>query len=403
MVQTEGLPLVSIVTPSLNQGRFIEDTIRSVLAQDYPNIEYIVIDGGSTDQTLDILRRYDARLRWVSEPDSGQSEAINKGFRMAQGEIVAWLNSDDTYLAGAVTKAVAHLRAHPEVAMVYGEGYLMDEAGRVTRRFPSTEPFNLWRLVYFSDYILQQTVFWRRCVFEAVGMLDESLHYGMDWDFWIRVAKRFEVAYMPEFLGNLREYATAKTFAGGLTRFEELAAMMRRHGTRRYPPAYFNYGWDAYQTALCEKIQRDLPWLDRPLPRRLGRTIRRVGANLMFGTLGRLFPPSPYGDGWLADRAYFLLPGWRERRRLRIAGSAVHVPEACLPLNVKVRLNGRHSFRIDITRKGDFAFELPLPPRLPEVPLLEVALRSNRSFVPAAFGGTDHRRLSFQLTELTLA
>jgi glycosyltransferase involved in cell wall biosynthesis len=403
MEQTQGLPLVSIVTPSLNQGRFIEDTIQSVLAQDYPNIEYIVVDGGSTDQTLDVLRRYDGRLRWVSERDGGQSEAINKGFRMARGDIVAWLNSDDTYLAGAVGKVVAHLCSHPRVAMIYGEGYLMDEAGRVSRRFPATEPFNLWRLVHFSDYILQQTVFWRRWVFDSVGMLDESLHYGMDWDFWIRVAKRFEVAYVPEFLGNLREYATAKTFSGGLQRFGELTGIMRRHGNRRYPPAYFNYGWDAYQTALREKIRRDMPWLDRPPLNWLGRKVRGVGANLIFGSVSRLFPPSPYADGWLADRAYFLIPEWRERRCVRIAGTAVHVPARLMPLKVEVTLNGRYWFRFEVTRRSDFALEVPLPPRIPDAPMLEVAMRSNRSFVPAAFGGQDHRRLSFQLNELTLA
>jgi len=403
MEQSRDLPLVSIVTPSFNQGRFIDQTIQSVLGQDYPNLEYIVVDGGSTDETLDVLRRYEGRLRWVSERDGGQSEAINKGFRMARGDIVSWLNSDDTYLAGAVGKAVAYLCSHPEVAMVYGEGYLMDEAGRVTRRFPATEPFSLWRLVYFSDYILQQTVFWRRSVFDAVGMLDESLHYGMDWDFWIRVAKRFEIAYMPEFLGNLREYATAKTFAGGLARFHELTAMIRRHGTRRFPPAYFNYGWDAYQTALREKIRRDLPWLDWPLFRRAGRTLRRLGANLIFGRLSRLFPPSPYADGWPSDRAYFLFPSWRSKTRLRIAGSAAQVPEPLLPLKVEVMLNGRYGFRLDVTRPGDFALEVPLPPGIPDAPMLEVALWATPSFVPAAFGEKDHRRLSFQLAELTLA
>jgi len=402
MEQIESLPLVSIVTPSYNQGRFIEATIQSVLAQDYPNLEYLVVDGGSTDETLDVLRRYEGRIKWVSEPDGGQSEAINKGFRLTRGEIVAWLNSDDTYLAGAVSKAVAHLRAHPEVAMVYGEGYLMDEGGNVTRRFPSTEPFNLWRLVYFSDYILQQTVFWRRSVFDAVGMLDESLHYGMDWDFWIRVAQRFEVAYIPEYLGNLREYAAAKTFAGGMHRFGELRTMMRRHGTRRYPPAYFNYGWDSYQAALHEGIRRHLPSLDRPLLRKVGRKLPRLLANLIFGVLSRMFPPSPYADGWLADRAYFLLPRWRDRRSLHIAGTAVHVPAYLIPLTVRGTLNGRCSFRIDITSRGEFAIEVPLTDRIPDAPLLEVALRSSRSFVPAAYGGIDHRRLSFQLRELTL-
>ena len=173
-------PLVSIITPSFNQGRFIEETIQSVLSQEYPNIEYLVIDGGSTDETLDILRKYEDRLRWISEPDEGQSDAINKGFQLARGEVVAWLNSDDTFLPGAVSKAVNFLVTHPEVMMVYGEGYQIDEQGRVKGRFQATEPFNLWRLIYYSDYILQQTVFMQKQVFKEVGMLDKALHYGID-------------------------------------------------------------------------------------------------------------------------------------------------------------------------------------------------------------------------------
>lgn len=123
-------PLVSIVTPSYNQGRYIEKTIRSVLNQDYPDLEYIVVDGGSTDHTLDILRKYEGRIRWVSERDGGQSEAVNKGFRMSRGEILGWLNSDDTYCPGAVRQAVTFLMEHPSVAMVYGDGYEIDEQGK---------------------------------------------------------------------------------------------------------------------------------------------------------------------------------------------------------------------------------------------------------------------------------
>ncbi|HLA97025.1 MAG TPA: glycosyltransferase family 2 protein, partial [Anaerolineales bacterium] len=133
-------PLVSIVTPSFNQGRFLEETIQSVLAQDYPRIEYLIVDGGSTDGSLEIIRRYADRLGWwVSEPDRGQTEALNKGFARARGEIFAWLNSDDTYLPQAVSEAVAYLQAHPEAGMVYGDANLVDEHGRVIGKFPARQ------------------------------------------------------------------------------------------------------------------------------------------------------------------------------------------------------------------------------------------------------------------------
>ena len=127
-------PLVSIVTPSYNHGRYIEETIQSVLNQDYPNLEYLVIDGGSSDNTVEILKKYEGRLTWISEKDRGQADAINKGFRMANGEILAWLNSDDTYLPGAVQHSVRYLEAHSEVAMLYGEGYHIDAEGEFIER-----------------------------------------------------------------------------------------------------------------------------------------------------------------------------------------------------------------------------------------------------------------------------
>lgn len=179
---------MTIVTPSYNQGEFIRATIESVLAQDYPRLEYIIMDGGSTDQTAAIVGEYAGRLTWISEKDRGQAHAINKGFAMATGEIVAWLNSDDILLPGAVARAVnAFAAAPPGVGAIYGEGYLLDREGRITRRFPATEPFNLWKLTYLSDYILQQSVFFRRAAIEEIGWLDENLHYALDWDLLIRL------------------------------------------------------------------------------------------------------------------------------------------------------------------------------------------------------------------------
>ena len=195
-------PTVTVVTPSLNQGRFIRHAIESVLSQDYPNLEYIVVDGASTDRTVEILESYGDRLQFVSERDSGQSHAINKGLRMARGEVVAWLNSDDVILPGAVRKAAEALALDPGLGMVHGEGYRIDEEGRTLSRFQYTEPFNLWRLIYFGDTILQQTAFMRKSAVEAVGYLDESLHWGMDWDLFIRLGKRFRVQYLSAVLSG---------------------------------------------------------------------------------------------------------------------------------------------------------------------------------------------------------
>ena len=182
-------PLVSIVTPSYNQGPFIRATIESVLSQDYPDIEYIIMDGGSTDETASVVKDYSSRLTWISEKDRGQSHAINKGFQMAKGSVVAWMNSDDVYLPGAVSRGTAELVANPRFGAVYGEGYLIDRVGKITKRFPVTEPFNLWKLVHLSDYILQQTVFFRCSVFDDIGWVDEDLHYVMDWDLLIRIGE----------------------------------------------------------------------------------------------------------------------------------------------------------------------------------------------------------------------
>lgn len=170
-------PLVTVVTPSYNQGQYIRATIESVLSQDYPNLEYIIMDGGSTDATASVVKDYASRLTFIAEKDRGQSHAINKGFQIARGTVVSWLNSDDLYLPGAICKAVEAFERNPAAGAVYGEGYLIDSEGQTTSRFPHTEAFNLWKLVYLSDYILQQTVYFRKDVLDEIGCLDEDLHY----------------------------------------------------------------------------------------------------------------------------------------------------------------------------------------------------------------------------------
>lgn len=235
---SDSLPLVSIVTPSYNQGAFIEDAIRSVLNQDYARIEYIVADGGSTDGTLSILRKYEDRLTWFSEPDKGQSDAINKGFQRSHGEILAWLNSDDTYLPGAVRTAAHYLAVDPEVAMVYGDCNMVDEQGQVVGQSIWVEDFDLRRLVEDLDYIYQPTTFFRRQAFEGVGMLDIGLHYCMDYDLWIRIGKKYPVRHIPHVLANIRVYPQTKTASGGEERWQEVFEVSQRHGGGIFAPRY---------------------------------------------------------------------------------------------------------------------------------------------------------------------
>ena len=225
-------PLVTIISPCLNQARFLRQSIDSVLSQDYPAIEYWVIDGQSTDETVAILKEYDGRLKWRSEADRGQSHAINKGLSKARGEIIGWLNSDDTYLPGAIATVVRAFTRHPDVMLVYGEGNLMTESGHILGRFPRTQPFDLWKLVKGTDYIQQPSCFFRKEAIDAVGGVDETLNWCMDWDLWIRIASRFRVMYLAECLSNCRVHGGTKTSQGGIARIREILAMLKRHNRR---------------------------------------------------------------------------------------------------------------------------------------------------------------------------
>jgi glycosyltransferase involved in cell wall biosynthesis len=249
------LPLVSVVTPSFNQGRFIRETIESVLGQDYPRIEYIVMDGGSTDETVKILREYDDRLTWVSERDRGQADAINKGWRRARGSVLAYLNSDDTYLPGAVARAVACLQACPGAGAVYGEGYHVDEAGAILERYP-TEPFSIARLLE-TCFICQPTVFLRRPVVERVGLADESLHYCIDYDLWIRMARVAGFAFTPHYQASTRLHADTKTLGQSVRFHAEILRMISRH-YGHVPPSWV-YG---YAHALLGHLDREKPWVE---------------------------------------------------------------------------------------------------------------------------------------------
>jgi glycosyltransferase involved in cell wall biosynthesis len=205
-------PRITIVSASFSQGAFIEETIRSILLQGYPDLEYIIFDGGSKDESIEIIHKYERWISyWVSEPDRGQSDAINKGFKRATGEIQTWLNCDDTYVPGALYAAANYFRDHSRAGFVYGDCEWFDETGRTTRLFKG-RPYTL-ESALASSYICQPASFVRRSLIEKVGLLDESLHYVMDTEWWFRMACHDEQAlqYLPIVLARYRRWSGAKT------------------------------------------------------------------------------------------------------------------------------------------------------------------------------------------------
>lgn len=228
MASTPALPRVTIVTPSYNQGHFLEATIQSVLAQDYPNIEYFIVDGGSKDNSVEIIQKYEEHLAWwVSEKDKGHADALNKGFARASGEILAWLNSDDIYHPGAISEAVAYLTAHPEVGMVYANANMIDNAGQVIGQFPAkqTDYDNMLR---GSVHIPQATTFFRADTWRQVGPLDLSLFFSFDYDLWVRLAKVSQIRYLPRLWADFRMHEQGKSVVNDNQCYPDMLRVYRR-------------------------------------------------------------------------------------------------------------------------------------------------------------------------------
>jgi glycosyltransferase involved in cell wall biosynthesis len=222
------MPRVSVVMPSFNQGRFIERAIQSVLSQGYPDLELLVFDGGSTDETVGVLERYAAVLRWVSEPDHGQADAVNKGLRASSGEVIGWLNSDDVYRPGALSTACGFLDAHPDVDVVYGEADYIDSDDRLLGRY-YTEAWDAARL-RDTNILCQPAAFFRRRVVDCYGLLDEGLKYCLDYEYWLRLAfggARF--AYVPAVLAASRLHPETKTLGERLPMHPEINRMLRAY------------------------------------------------------------------------------------------------------------------------------------------------------------------------------
>ena len=258
-------PRVSIITPSYQQAQFIEETIRSVLLQGYPALEYIIMDGGSSDGTVEILQRYGDWLAWVSQPDRGQSDAINQGLRLAGGAVVAYLNSDDLYLPGGVRAIAERFRQDPTVGLVYGDCRVINEVGQDLGFLPR-HPFNLHRTIERGEFLPQQAVFWRREAMTKVGLLDDSLHYAMDYEYFIRIARAFAVAYVPLPVAAFRLQNTSKTVSQSEKHWREAFAVSTRYGLKPWKPWYWirllrHHGLRLLPARLQNQVRQQM---DRP-------------------------------------------------------------------------------------------------------------------------------------------
>jgi glycosyltransferase involved in cell wall biosynthesis len=223
------VPKISLVTPSLNQGKFIRATIESVLTQGYPNLDYRVQDGGSTDETLVVLREFESRVPFVSERDRGQADAINRGLSRANGEVLGYLNSDDVLLSGALSAVGEAFAADPELLFLWGRASYLDEAGRIVSPY-LVRPDAIERLAD-ACFIAQPAAFFRRKVWDETGPFDESLHHTMDYDYWLRIAERYpqsKMRFLDRELAGCRMHADAKTVAGWTRALEEIFTLVKK-------------------------------------------------------------------------------------------------------------------------------------------------------------------------------
>ena len=264
-------PRITIVTPSFQQARFLPWTIRSVTAQDYANLEYLVCDGGSSDGSVDVIRSYAKRISWwCSEYDGGQTQAINKGFQRATGEIVGWLNSDDMLLPGCLRK-VAEAFRDPSVEAICGWGVMMSEQGRVRRRWVHAQPTA--RVLRSEGLLFQPAVFWRRRLHNTFGFLDESFRFTMDREWFARLAAGGVVPrLLPRCLAAYRVHAATKTSMIGDVGAFESERVLKMHGNSKSRPARVSWDWRARNRAwqiTLEKLGQVLPpwWRGRDVHR----------------------------------------------------------------------------------------------------------------------------------------
>ena len=256
---------ISIITVSFNQGQFIEDNIKSVIDQNYSNVEHIIIDAGSTDKTLNVLNAYDKYVNWISEPDEGQSDGLNKGFKKATGDIIGWFNSDDRVPPNALRSVSEFFNNNPNEIALVGDQRIIDESGNEIKIIKSRS--------YTYDYLLNQakgitqnSTFFKRSVFDQIGYLNKNTHYAMDRDLFIRIASLRPMPYIPKVLGEFRIQENAKTAKGSYYFAKDMLRIRKQYNGRLFGPGNRN---DLY-IILTEPLRR-IKWL-----RKLVQRLRRI-------------------------------------------------------------------------------------------------------------------------------
>lgn len=414
-------PLVTIVTPSFNQGRFLGRTIDSVLAQSYPRIEYIVMDGGSRDESVEILKSYGNRFVWTSEPDGGQTDAINKGFARSSGDIRGYLNSDDTLAPGAIERVVAFFRDHPEADLVYGTADYIDEQDRVIGRY-RTEPYSFPALMR-DCIVCQPAAFWRTAIAQRIGPFNESLNFAMDYEYWLRIARAGGVIeHIPDTLAFSRLYPETKTLSARGKIYDEIFRVCAAQGgyvDRDFFLGYWHHlcwerptGWPR-RLRRIPRFYRTMAhlhhlWFNRG--RHPVRALLRRGARAARGRMARLLAGTPrlhrlarrlllairgqrhdvwgyWGDNWLEPLVRIRLRPRPPGHRYHLAGSA--------PVDLELRITcgdavvGRHALKAHEPRRVTLSADGLTGPI--------VSLRFSKGVTDAA-----GRRLSFLVEDTNL-
>ncbi|MCE5308262.1 MAG: glycosyltransferase [Acidobacteriales bacterium] len=391
-VRVETYPVVSITTPSYNMAHFLEETIQSVLSQDYPYIDYTVMDGGSNDGTVELLKKYEGRLRYVSRRDRGQADAINHGCAASRGQVFAFLNADDTYLPGAVGTGARYLMENPHLGMVYGNAYYVDESGQRIGPYPTHEP----DIAYLNRncYICQPATFMRREAFKNAGWMNINQHVVLDYDLWMRMVKLYPIAKVEDYLATSRMYRQNKTIGKRGLAYREILQSVRTHFG--YVPFDWVFGYSCY---LADRKDQ---FFDKTQPSRskyllslaLGcfynsRQLRRYWNEWAAATGIAAHFDGRWADGWISKRYrgdHDVPPACRA---VRITGK--HWGRFTRPLTLAVRLDGVPIGAEKLDQQGQFSFELPCPePARGKRAVLEIT--ADGTFKPVENG--DHRNLS---------